>query len=82
LSNETFWFTTDMGSSAVNQKVSFDKAIGEKINVDSTPTFYVNGVKLASEVIQDAQSSNGDKLRAILNEDLAKIGSTPATTTN
>lgn len=79
---DTAKFTTDMGSSAVNQKVSFDKAIGDKIGVDSTPTFYVNGVKLASDVIQDVQSSNGDKLRAILNTDLTKVGSTPPTTTN
>jgi len=79
---DTTKFTTDMGSSTVNQKVSFDKAIGDKIGVNSTPTFYVNGVKLASDVIQDVQSGNGDKLRAILNTDLTKVSSTPPTTTN
>jgi protein-disulfide isomerase len=79
---DTAKFTTDMSSSTVNQKVSFDKAIGDKIGVDSTPTFYVNGVKVASDVIQDVQTGNGDKLRAILNTDLTKAGSTPPATTN
>jgi protein-disulfide isomerase len=49
-------FKTDLASSAVNSKISFDQAIGKKINVNATPTFYLNGKKLAdadaSQIVQ------------------------------
>jgi len=40
-------FTSDLGSTAVNQKISFDQAIGKKIGVNATPIFYLNGKQLA-----------------------------------
>lgn len=40
-------FKTDLASTAVNDKISFDQAIGKKINVDATPTFYLDGQKLS-----------------------------------
>ena len=49
-------FLTDLASKAVNSKISFDQALGNKVNVDSTPTFYLNGEKLSStdsgEIVQ------------------------------
>jgi protein-disulfide isomerase len=49
-------FKTDLASSVVNSKISFDQAIGKKINVNATPTFYLNGKKLAdadaSQIVQ------------------------------
>ena len=41
-------FKTDLASSAVNSKISFDQAIGKKISVNATPTFYLNGKQLSS----------------------------------
>jgi protein-disulfide isomerase len=41
-------FKTDMASSAVNSKISFDQALGNKIGVNATPTFYLNGAQLNS----------------------------------
>lgn len=49
---DTAKFKTDLASSAVNSKISFDQAIGGKIDVNATPTFYLNGTKLS-----DADSS-------------------------
>src|SRR5665647_156270 len=72
-------FTADLAGSAATQKISFDQAIGNKLGVDSTPTFYLNGVKVGSDIVQDVQSGNGDKLRALLDADLKKVSATPPT---
>lgn len=50
-------FKTDMASAQVNQKISFDQALGKKIGVDATPTIYLNN----KEVDQNAWS-NADNL--------------------
>ena len=69
-------FKTDLASEAVGQKISFDQAIGKKLNVDSTPTFYLNGVKIEGEVVSDVQNGTGDKLRTLINDALKKAGVT------
>lgn len=71
---DTAKFSTDMASEAVNQKISFDQALGKKINVDSTPTIYLDNTKLDNTVISDIQSGNGDKLRTLINDNLTKAG--------
>lgn len=62
-------FKTDMTSTAVNQKINFDQAISKKININSTPTLYLNGKELAldtwssveklDQLIVDAMKANG-----------------------
>jgi protein-disulfide isomerase len=42
-------FRKDIVSNKVNQKINFDIAIGKKIGVDATPTFYLNGKKLEQD---------------------------------
>lgn len=44
-------FTTMLSdeSTSINRKINFDIAIGRKLNVSSTPTFYLNGSKLAED---------------------------------
>ncbi len=74
-------FKEDLAGTAVVQKVSYDKAIGDKLGVTATPTFYLNGVKLDSETVSDVQNGNGDKLRALIDAELKKAGLTPATNT-
>lgn len=39
-------FTSDLSKSSLNQKISFDLAVGKKAGVDATPTFFLNGTKL------------------------------------
>jgi protein-disulfide isomerase len=75
-------FKADIVEGSVTKKISFDKMVGEKINVDSTPTFYLDGVKLDSEVIKDAQTGNDDKLRTAIDAELKKAGVVTPTTTN
>ena len=79
LSLDTTKFKTDMASSAVSQKISFDQAIGYKVGVDSTPTFTLNGVKVSSAVIEDLQTGNGNQLRDALDAQLKQAGVTPPT---
>lgn len=44
---DTAKFKTDIASSTVNSKISFDQAVGNKIGVNATPTFYLDGQKLS-----------------------------------
>lgn len=39
-------FKTDSASSKANNAINADKAAGEKLKVDSTPTFYLDGKKI------------------------------------
>ncbi len=55
-------FTTDFASSTVNQKISFDQALGKAKNVSATPTFFLNGKKL-----------NEDTANKFVNGDLSAI---------
>ncbi len=43
-------FNSDLSSANVNQKISFDMAIGKEAGVSATPTFYLNGEKLDDTV--------------------------------
>jgi len=62
-------FKIDMASTAVQDKISFDQAIGFKIGLDSTPTFYLNGKKLDSTVW-----GNNNKFKDAINAELTKAG--------
>lgn len=39
-------FKNDLSSSAINQKISYDQALGAKDNVQGTPTFFLDGQPL------------------------------------
>lgn len=69
-------FTTDVSSSLINQKISFDQAVGKKLGINSTPTFYLNGVKLESSVVSDLQQGTGEQLRTLIDTSLTKAGVT------
>jgi len=62
-------FNTDLSSTAVNDKISYDQALGNKIGINETPTFYLDGVKLDSKVW-----SNDTKLKDAINTELKKAG--------
>lgn len=52
-------FKQDFSSSSVNQKINFDTALGKKIGVSATPTFYLNGKELKE--IRDDQGNMDEK---------------------
>lgn len=62
------------GAPKVNKKINFDLALAKKQDVSSTPTFYLNGKALSSDVTADLQQAKGDKLRAALDEALKEAG--------
>ena len=60
-------FTTDMASKSVSTKISYDYAIGVKVGVEGTPSFYLNGKKLDQTIFGDQS-----KLSAALDAEIAK----------
>jgi protein-disulfide isomerase len=66
---DTTKFNTDVASSAIGDKLDYDKALGVKAGVDATPTFYLNGTKLDSDVWGDEA-----KLKDAINTELKKAG--------
>lgn len=75
LSSNTF--KADLAKDSINKKISFDQAIGLKLNVNSTPSFYLGGKLIDTSVIQDVQQGTGDKLRDILDSAVTAAGMTP-----
>lgn len=65
-------FLASLDDPAVNQKISYDQAIAKKINVDSTPTFYLDGVQLDSSIWSDEA-----KFADAINAELKKANITP-----
>jgi len=65
-------FLKDIASTNVNQKISFDQAIGKKINVDSTPSFYLNGKALDNAVSSSIVQGSTTELKALLDEALGR----------
>lgn len=63
-------FKEDMSSKSVSEKIARDRAIGNKINVESTPTFYVNDEKMNPDIVSDVVQLKGDLLRKKLDEKL------------
>lgn len=60
-------FRTDVASENVGKKISFDMALGKKINVSSTPTFILNGKELSNDTW-----SEPTKLEAAIVDELKK----------
>jgi protein-disulfide isomerase len=56
LNKNTFLDMLDSASSRINQKISFDQALGRKINVEGTPTFILDGRQLSSSEFGDQAS--------------------------
>lgn len=64
-------FATDLTSNKVNQKISFDQALGKKAGAEATPTFLLNGKKL-----EDSVWSNEERFEEELVNTLKSEGTT------
>lgn len=62
-------FKTDLASTRVGQKISFDQALARKDKVNSTPTFYLNG-----EQVPQGTWSDQAKLEAAITDALKAEG--------
>jgi protein-disulfide isomerase len=67
-------FKQDYGSDAVKAKIDSDIKEGIDLNVNGTPTLYLNGTKIANP-------SSSDEFKKIIDAEITKLGGTPPTTT-
>lgn len=65
-------FVKNLASKDINQKISFDQALGRKVKVEATPTFFLNGEKLTDEVSSSTVRGNSAPLKALLDAKLAE----------
>jgi protein-disulfide isomerase len=75
LNTETF--KTDLASAKVNQKISYDQAVGKKINVNATPTFYLNGKGLDQSSWSDQDKLDATSVAEMKNNGIS-VPETPA----
>lgn len=43
-------YNKDLAGNAINQKISFDQALGKKINITGTPSIYLDGKAVSTDV--------------------------------
>lgn len=65
-------FLVDIAASPINKKISFDQALGKKVGVDATPTFFLNGEKLDDATSSSTVQGDSTKLKALLDAKLAE----------
>jgi protein-disulfide isomerase len=65
-------FIEKLASKNINQKISFDQALGKKVKVEATPTFFLNGEKLTEEVSSSTVRGDSAPLKALLDAKLAE----------
>lgn len=67
-------FTTALAeqSSQINRKISFDQALGRKLNITGTPSFFLNGKQLTSE-----QIGSEEAFEKAITDALREAGVTP-----
>lgn len=63
-------FTKDLAGNAINQKISFDQALGKKANVNSTPTLFLDGQIVSDKIIENTIQGNGSLLDAAIVKEL------------
>lgn len=69
-------FKTDIGSSAIADKINYDRSLGLKAGVNSTPSLYINGQKVADSIITDVIQKQGDEFRKLLDDAIAEANKT------
>lgn len=62
-------YNADLTGKAVDQKISFDQALGKKLGIHATPTFFINGTQLddatAGGIVQGDLTAVKSKLDAL-----------------
>ena len=75
-------FKNDMSSKAVANKIASDRAIGARVNVDSTPTLFLGNQKLSTTIVNSVVQSDGKLLTDKLDEAIKAAGGTVPTKSN
>jgi protein-disulfide isomerase len=69
-------FLTDLSSADVAKKISSDRALGAKMKVDATPTIFLNGDKMPSDVVNDLTQKDGTLLKQKIEAAIKAAGGT------
>jgi protein-disulfide isomerase len=75
-------FKQDMSSQAVASKISSDRALGAKQNVNSTPSLFLNGKLVPNNIVTGVIQGDGKLLKAELDKAIQESGGTPPSATN
>lgn len=67
---DTAAFSRDIASEAATAAVSYDRALGGKMDVSATPTLFLNGKKLPQDVTSNVAQGTGDSLRKEIDQAL------------
>jgi protein-disulfide isomerase len=62
-------FKADMATTAINNKLDYDIALGKKAGVQGTPTFFLNG-----KLLESGDYGTDAKLKDVINAELKKAG--------
>jgi protein-disulfide isomerase len=71
---DTEKFKNDLSDPKVTAKISRDRALGNKLGVNSTPTLYLGNEKLSDDEVSDLIQGTGEKLRAKIDAKLKAAG--------
>jgi protein-disulfide isomerase len=63
-------FVADLSNANISKKISYDQALGKKVNVSGTPTFFLNGKELEESVTNNIIQADGAELKKLLDEAL------------
>lgn len=64
---DTNRFQEDMASGTINKKLGFDQALGNQLDINSTPTFFLNNTKIELDVLR-----SDEEFQKALDAELAK----------
>ena len=65
-------FLSDLGSEAINAKISFDQALAKKVGASSTPSFFLNGEALDPAIASALVQGDTTGLTDLLNQKLTE----------
>ena len=67
---DTAKFKQDLSSKNIDQKISFDQALGKKVGVTGTPSFFLNGKKVDEDASGKIVQGDASAMRALLDRAL------------
>lgn len=81
LNLDTTKFREDLASDLITKKINFDQATGKKLEVSATPSFFLNGEKVDSEISGKLVQGDASAIRELLSTKLKENGVEPPATT-
>ena len=67
-------FRADLSNRSITEKINRDRALGNKLGVSSTPTFYLNDQRLSEEEVMSLVQGDGELVRKKIDAELKKLG--------